>query len=233
MSSTLVILTFRYSYDWAVFTSFLADLIAVYLFFDIISNPKGIPSNEDTISNRSFLAICVLVFSLSAIFHVFSIFRYFLVCYILISCFRTININRIDPEVITSNRSQIDFNRVIKFFLTGFTLFIAIFMSSYTIAAYSVASSVAGNNGYLEWHWIPPGTFYPWPNSPCDAGSICLQAFSRSDNRVNLFIFKYFIEPGFFVLVTGLLWVIVGYFATKALQYFWMTQMDKRRSGVI
>lgn len=88
--------------------------------------------------------------------------------------------------------------------------FLLLILSFYSLAAYSVSISSAG-----EWELIWPttgsGTFFPWPRS-----SGALQAFSRSTNLFDFFIFVFLIQTGLLVTLMTFGW---GFTLIKFRQY--------------
>lgn len=77
-------------------------------------------------------------------------------------------------------------------------------LSLYIFTAYDVSYCQVGE-WELIWPSIPPGKFFPWPTYP----SLSFPAVRGSDNLVDFILFTFFIQTGYLLHLTVLLWALI------------------------
>ena len=77
-------------------------------------------------------------------------------------------------------------------------------LSLYIFTAYDFSYCQVGE-WELIWPSIPPGKFFPWPTYP----SLSFPAVRGSDNLVDFILFTFFIQTGYLLHLTVLLWALI------------------------
>jgi hypothetical protein len=87
------------------------------------------------------------------------------------------------------------------------------YLTAYTFETHNiVARHIIRWNGETWWRTSPSGSLFPWPKEPG-----MLEALSKVDD-VDLFIYLYLIEPWVLVVLSILMWGLVGICVYRAMR---------------
>jgi len=95
--------------------------------------------------------------------------------------------------------------------VSAILIFLSFFLTAYTLAAYSIATSyIIEEDDETYWRTSPTGSLAPWPRKP---GT--LQALSKVSES-DLYIYNHLIKFPTLPIITTLVWIITGVCILKA-----------------